>query len=55
MTPVAFSDMTGWATDVLTLQIGSIGTTAITLGAVMAFTLIIGAVLFLVKRVKGRG
>jgi hypothetical protein len=49
------TDLVGFINDILGVQLATIGTTNITLGLVAGWTLVIGVVMFLYRRVRGRG
>ena len=48
------SDFIGWVGDVLTLDIATIGLVDVTLGLIVAFSLVAGTALTIAKRLKGR-
>jgi len=49
------TDLAGWIGDFLTIEIATIGTTVVTLGLMVALSLIAGLALGVIRRVRGRG
>lgn len=49
------TDLIGWMTAVFGVTLGTIGTTEITLGIVLAWALVVFLVLSVFRRVRGRG
>lgn len=48
------ADFVGWIGDVLTLSIATVGTVEVTLGLVIALTMITGAALGIAKRLRSK-
>ncbi len=49
------TDLISWIGDFLTLSLGTVGTTEITLGLVVAFGLVASVAIGTIKRMKGKG
>lgn len=48
------ADFVTWVGDILTIDLATIGTVDVTLGLVVAFTLVAGAAIGIAKKLKGR-
>jgi hypothetical protein len=49
------ADLVGWMGDIFAVELGTIGTTAITLGLVLAWALVVFLVIGVFRRIRGRG
>lgn len=48
------ADLVTWMTDLFGVNLGTIGTTDVTLGLILAFSLVAGLVISIFRRVKSR-
>jgi hypothetical protein len=48
------ADLVTWMTDLFAVELGTIGTTSVTLGLILAFSLVAGLVINIFRRVKSR-
>ena len=48
------TDLVGWLGDIFSMQLGTIGTTNITLGVVLAWSLVVFLAIGVFRRIRGR-
>ena len=48
------ADLVTWMTDLFGVSLGTVGTTNVTLGIILSFSLVAGLVISIYRRVKGR-
>jgi ABC-type uncharacterized transport system permease subunit len=49
------TNLIGWITTILTLTVGTLDNVPVTLGMIVAGTLVLGIAFYAVKQLKGRG
>lgn len=49
------ADLVTWMTSIFGVELGTIGTTTVTLGLILTFSLVAGLVISLFRRIRGRG
>ncbi|HUD44907.1 MAG TPA: hypothetical protein VMR41_05160 [Patescibacteria group bacterium] len=49
------TNLIGWITTILTLTVGTLDSVPVTLGMIVAGTLVLGIAFYAVKQLKGRG
>jgi hypothetical protein len=49
------TDLVGWMGELFTVHLGTIGTTGITLGLILAWALVVFLVIGVFRRIRGRG
>ncbi len=48
-------DLIAWMSDLFSVNLGTVGTTQVTLGLILTFSLVSGLVIGLFRRIRGRG
>jgi hypothetical protein len=48
------ADLVTWMTDLFAVELGTVGTTDVTLGLILSFSLVAGLVISIYRRTKGR-
>lgn len=49
------ADLIAWMSDIFSVELGTIGTTTVTLGLILTLSLVAGLVINLFRRIRGRG